>query len=757
MSLREFSAGDGAAIAEESAAPAALEMFAMLDLAYVVASRTNPRTTFNEAKMAELTESIRISDVHQPVLVRPLPASRRVDELEQLPRDGGRMPTHEIVSGERRFRASKAAGKATIPAMIRDLTDNQVLEIQIVENLQRDDLSELEEAEGYQRLCDTTGITKDVVGERIGKSRSYVYGRMKLLDLTPNAREALRTGDIDGSKALLIARIPDEKQQLKALAEATRKDHQGSPALSFRALKSWVEMNVMLKLATARFDIVDASLVPTAGGCPACPKRTGANPDLFSDVEGPDLCIDAPCFHAKEAAHVERQVADARAKGMEVIEGAEAREHMPYPNYLTGNLALLTGEIREALSERELKGKVKLLLDPHSGQAVEVVGREIADKARGKGIQGKLDKNDAKRSEQEKKQQAARERRELERDYEQRWRAAAVAVIRPRVDAGEIRAFSANLLRRMLLEIALCDNRCDGDVVGHVLDVHSYDDDLVASTVRALDDNEVGIVVLRTLLEGDASPVFDHQSEDRDFDPSAPVIEELTKLLDIPLADIKAKVQAEIRAERAPEPSPANEPAAPPEGSAKGGKKSSKPAARASKTTAEEAQASIAAALQALDPVPEGGQQDLATPVLKEAAAEASSAIVELKAGDAVKAKGGTVGRVCNGGTRKVDGKVGVVHMINAENSVAFRFGPGTRDLAWVAADELEHYVAMPTISSKVRVLKAGLTAERNELLWRQGKVTECRSDGWRVQFAGATDFDECYEVFDTAELEVLA
>ncbi|QNK67835.1 ParB/RepB/Spo0J family partition protein [Variovorax sp. PAMC26660] len=240
MSLKEFDAADGHAQTETTAA---VDQFAVVDLNLIATSRTNPRKTFNEAKMQDLAESIRASGVHQPILLRPLPSNRLEDTFRNRG-DGNPLPTYELVSGERRYRASKIAGQPTIPAMIRQLSDAAVLEIQIVENLQRDDLSELEEAEGYQLLCDETGIAKDKVGERIGKSRSYVYGRMKLLELTSAPREALRTGDIDGSKALLIARIPDEKLQIKALEAATEKDHQGSPRLSYarlrRALKSSV-------------------------------------------------------------------------------------------------------------------------------------------------------------------------------------------------------------------------------------------------------------------------------------------------------------------------------------------------------------------------------------------------------------------------------------------------------------------------------------------------------------------------------------
>jgi ParB/RepB/Spo0J family partition protein len=602
---KEFASDSGAALVD---APTS-EQFAMLDLALITPSLTNPRKTFNEAKMLDLVESIKASGVHQPILVRPLPANR-LDDTFRNRGDGMPLPTHEIVSGERRFRASKLAQQATIPAMIRRLSDQEVLEIQIVENLQRDDLTELEEAEGYQRLCEETKIAKELVGERIGKSRSYVYGRMKLLDLTSAPREALRAGEIDGSKALLIARIPDEKLQLKALAAATEKDHQGSPRLSYRALQTWVQQNVMLKLSTARFSIVDANLVPAVGDCPSCSKRTGANPDLFADVDGPDVCTDPTCFHAKETAHSEALIALAKAKGMEVIEGKEALELKPQSWYSALNgYSDLDDAARKALSDRELKGKVKLFVDPHNGDVKEIIPDELAMKAaakagkndRGEKIDQQMKKDRARQVEREEKQK----RRELAENYQKRWRKAAADAITPRIRAGEIKTLSANLLRRVLLEISRVDNRCAEDTLFDVLELsgNRYDDELTASSVRAIDDNDVGYTLLLLLLEGDRSPQEDYVDDEWVYSDSAPVIEELACLLALDVAAIKAEVQEQIRAARAPKAPAGDELAAQPEGSAKGEKSKSKPAAPAKKgkTSKEEASAKIAEALQELE------------------------------------------------------------------------------------------------------------------------------------------------------------
>jgi ParB/RepB/Spo0J family partition protein len=292
--------------------------FDQIPLAQIAPSLTNPRKQFNAAKLEELAASIKASGVHQPVLVRPLPASR-VPETD-------RAVQYELVAGERRLRASVMAGAPSIPAMIRALSDSEVLEIQIVENLQRDDLAELEEAEGYQQLMDHSSINADQVGDKIGKSRSYVYGRLKLLDLCMECRQALREGVLDASRALLIARIPDGKLQLKALEYARTPAGYPSEVPSFRNLQNWLKDNVMLKLDHAVFSIKDARLVEEAGSCDQCPKRTGANPDLFSDVQSANICTDPRCFHHKEEAHRAALVKKAEAKGMRIVQGKEASE-----------------------------------------------------------------------------------------------------------------------------------------------------------------------------------------------------------------------------------------------------------------------------------------------------------------------------------------------------------------------------------------------------------------------------------------------
>jgi ParB/RepB/Spo0J family partition protein len=303
--------------------------FANIELSLIVSSLTNPRKNFNPTKLAELAEDIKRRGIDTPITVRPLPGSRVADT--------DRTVQFELVCGERRLRASQLAGVATIPTMVRALTDDQALEIQLCENLKRDDLTELEEAEGYETLMQHANINADQVGERIGKSRSYVYGRIKLLDLCSEARVSLRDGTIDASRALVVARIPDHKLQIKAMKEIVAGvgyyGHGAKDPMSYRQALDHIQQNYMLKLGAAKFKITCVDLVPAAGSCMTCTKRTGHDPDLFSEVKDADVCIDPPCFHKKEEAHALQVVKAAQDNGQNVIAGKEAAELATGPSY----------------------------------------------------------------------------------------------------------------------------------------------------------------------------------------------------------------------------------------------------------------------------------------------------------------------------------------------------------------------------------------------------------------------------------------
>ena len=200
-------------------------------------SKTNPRRQFDETKLAELADNIRQHGVLQPVLVRPLP--------------DGEPDTYELVAGARRFRASKLAKRETIPASIRELTDTECLELQLIENLQRADVHELDEARGYAALMQLQPetYTVETLAEKIGRSEKYVYARMRLMHLVEEVQQAFYAGKLTVAHAFEIARLQPSDQQ-RALAEcfpqhrtaaALLKDKKAEAVVTVRELREWIE------------------------------------------------------------------------------------------------------------------------------------------------------------------------------------------------------------------------------------------------------------------------------------------------------------------------------------------------------------------------------------------------------------------------------------------------------------------------------------------------------------------------------------
>lgn len=276
-------------------------------------SYTN-RTRFNEQALQELAANIKEVGIVQPILIRPVVPTETAPER------------FEIVAGERRWRATKIAGLTLIPAMIRNLSDRQAAEIQILENIQREDPHPLEEAEGYERLMMNHGYNADQLAEKIKKSRSYIYGRLKLCALALDVREEFLNGAIPASTALLLARIPVPALQTRALSEITKP--MGFPAepMSYRRAQQHIQNNYTLDLTTANFEMDDAKLLAVAGSCIKCPKRSGNQPLLFEDIKSADVCTDPSCFSEKRAAQYAKVIFIANKTGIPVLEGGEARE-----------------------------------------------------------------------------------------------------------------------------------------------------------------------------------------------------------------------------------------------------------------------------------------------------------------------------------------------------------------------------------------------------------------------------------------------
>lgn len=156
-----------------------------------------PRRGFDPGEMQELVESIRQHGVVQPVVVRPSG-------------DG-----YELIAGERRWRAAAACGLKTIPAVVRECSDRQLMELALVENLQREDLNVMEEAGAYRRLLDEFGLKQEDVAERVGKSRPAVANTLRLLQLPIPVQDMVRRGELSAGHARALLAVADEQLQVK--------------------------------------------------------------------------------------------------------------------------------------------------------------------------------------------------------------------------------------------------------------------------------------------------------------------------------------------------------------------------------------------------------------------------------------------------------------------------------------------------------------------------------------------------------------
>lgn len=254
-------------------------------------STTNPRKRMDEAKLQELAASIREKGIYSPLLVRPLEGKR-----------------FQVVFGRRRYLAAHIAGEKAAPCRIRNMSDSEVLEAQIVENGQRQDIHPLEEGSAYKALLELPDHkhTPASIAAKTGKSEAYVTSRLRLTELVPEIQTAFLEDQISIAHALLIAKLP-ASQQAAAYTAAFRQVWTGDghkPVLMpAKELEAWIQQNILMELSAVPFSKDDENLLPQAGSCTHCLKRTGFHKLLFAEVRK-DSCTDPQCFQAKLDAHV---------------------------------------------------------------------------------------------------------------------------------------------------------------------------------------------------------------------------------------------------------------------------------------------------------------------------------------------------------------------------------------------------------------------------------------------------------------------
>lgn len=344
-------------------APGAIDDFRVLPLKTLKLSKTNPRKHIDPKKQKELESSIQAKGVIVPILVRPIPDGDP-DAVEQF----------EVVAGERRYRAAKTAKLDHVPCQIRAMLDEEALEIQVIENDQREDVHPLEQAEGYLQLQKKNDLTPEQIAAKVGKDVSWVYKRIRLTALIEPAKKAYYADQLTLGHAELIARLQPEDQKL-ALKFTLQfwpdfdgehaPDNEVNPdagdflntaiigeartACSVRDLRDFIQQRLMLNLVNAEFDPSDAQLVAKAGACETCPKRSGFAQELFGDIaKTRDICLDRVCYAGKQNAHVEALKAKLKQGRTKFIElTADQSRPAGYPNAVkegSSTIKIITGK-----------------------------------------------------------------------------------------------------------------------------------------------------------------------------------------------------------------------------------------------------------------------------------------------------------------------------------------------------------------------------------------------------------------------------
>lgn len=272
-------------------------------------SPTNPRKTFDEQSLEELANSIREYGLLQPIVCRPIGDGARIE--------GGKwvnLDHFEIVAGERRYRALKRLGSASARIIVRNLTDREALEVQVVENEQREGVSILERVAAYQNLI-SAGASVEEVAQKIGKSPSTIRGILRLNRLPAELVDHVTSGSIPQSTAELVCRVPGDQLRRRvawcvlsggdwAASDGGDLDFAGvgKRILSYRATKEIIQSNCMVELKSAPFSRKSINLIPGAGSCDACTKRAGNDPDATADGVRADVCMDPDCYQRKVRA-----------------------------------------------------------------------------------------------------------------------------------------------------------------------------------------------------------------------------------------------------------------------------------------------------------------------------------------------------------------------------------------------------------------------------------------------------------------------
>lgn len=280
----------------------------------LIQSPFNPRKTFSETALNELSESIAATGLQQSIVVRPVGKK------------------WEIVDGERRYRALKMLNRDKVMVEPHDFTDQEAIEYQLMTFLQRAGITATEEANAYMTLFEKGASTEEIAA-KVGKPESYIIRILRLLKLITSAKQQFDKEILPLGHALEICRLQPSDQQ-KAL-EYIFRQYEDVPC-GLRDLKVFIEQEVCLDLRKITFSKTDTELVREAGPCTHCMKRTGFNQGLFPDIEQVDTCTDPACFKLKVEAHIQQEKDRLKSEDKLFIEiTTDIRKPADHPNAIT--------------------------------------------------------------------------------------------------------------------------------------------------------------------------------------------------------------------------------------------------------------------------------------------------------------------------------------------------------------------------------------------------------------------------------------
>lgn len=320
-------------------------------------SKSNPRKSIDNNAICYLAESMEEHGLLQPITVRP------VDD------------NYEIVAGERRYRAAKQLNWITIPAIVREVTNDEMLEVQVLENLQREDINPMDEAAAFATLIKKEDI--EWLAARIHKSTRYVQDRLKLNNLSRLGKILLSKCHLPLGHAVLISKLTPE-YQMKALKECFPmidfeddteyqwEEEEQICKVTLNELKDEIN-NFFAYFDKAKFDPADKFLNKEAGACTECPHRTINNLLLFSDITSEDRCTNSSCFHAKNEQQVINNIEQAKRLHKGIKEGTVD---------FNGRVKV-GGKLIEEYSDKAAKGLTPVVVTKTDSFRGEAIGKVV--------------------------------------------------------------------------------------------------------------------------------------------------------------------------------------------------------------------------------------------------------------------------------------------------------------------------------------------------------------------------------------------